>query len=449
MKKFLAITLAFAMVFSLAACGKEIKTSQTGYKLNETIYPNKVIYPNYKDFSNDKDYELALTKWENNNTDVTNLAYEIFENKSLEGFYYKTISEMLSDNENKNVVYSPINVFFAFAILAEVTDGETRNEILEVLDMNDITALRNTAKKLYKAYYVDDGIYTSLLSSSLWLNENIKFNRETIDNLALYYYANAYQGDMGDTNFNEEFKAWLNENTNNLLEKEVNELSPFDERDVLVIATSIYFKGNWDTKFTESYTKDNTFYTANGPVATTFMQKEGYMQYLENDKYTAISSTFNNGGKMWMVLPEIGTTVEELVENNTFVDYIFAEPYMDYNNVKYVEAKIPKFDVSSTVDLISKMKNMGINKVFSSGVADFSPLTNKLMLEVTNATHSARVKVDENGCEAAAFTVMDIKATALMPQEPIIFKADRPFLFMITDNYAGILFTGIVNNPNA
>lgn len=449
MKKFLAITLALAMVFSLAACGNKKEPAQTGYKINEPIYPVKVNYPNYKNFSNDNEYAAALSKWENNNVYLANLAYEILENKSLENFYYKTISEILSDNENKNIVYSPINVFFAFAILAEVTDGETRNEILDVLGMNDITALRNTAKKLYKAYYVDDGTYTSLLASSLWLNENIKFNRETIDNLALYYYATAYQGDMGDLNFNEEFKAWLNENTNNLLEKEVNELSPFDERDVLVIATSIYFKGNWDTKFSESFTKDNTFYTANGPISTTFMQKEGYMQYLENDKYTAISSTFNNGGKMWFILPEIDTTVEELVKSNAFVDYILREPYMSNNNVKYVEAKVPKFDISSTVDLIPKMKNMGISKVFSSGIADFSPLTNKLMLEVSSATHSARVKIDENGCEAAAFTVMDIKATAMMPQEPIIFKADRPFLFMITDNYAGILFTGIVNNPNA
>jgi serpin B len=61
----------------------------------------------------------------------------------------------------------------------------------------------------------------------------------------------------------------------------------------------------------------------------------------------------------------------------------------------------------------------------------------------------AFVAVDESGTEAAAATavVMERKGG---PREPAIFRADRPFLFLIRDRETGsILFLGRVSDPRS
>ena len=58
--------------------------------------------------------------------------------------------------------------------------------------------------------------------------------------------------------------------------------------------------------------------------------------------------------------------------------------------------------------------------------------------------------VNEEGTEAAAATGVVMKAMAARPgpEEPPMFRADHPFLFLIRDNQTGsILFLGRVANP--
>ncbi|MEM2276899.1 MAG: serpin family protein, partial [Thermoproteota archaeon] len=60
--------------------------------------------------------------------------------------------------------------------------------------------------------------------------------------------------------------------------------------------------------------------------------------------------------------------------------------------------------------------------------------------------HQAYVKVDEKGTEAAAATAVIIGITAV--PETKVFRADRPFLFIIQEKETGsILFMGRIVNP--
>ena len=86
--------------------------------------------------------------------------------------------------------------------------------------------------------------------------------------------------------------------------------------------------------------------------------------------------------------------------------------------------------------------------VQTPGAADFTPLTtaNQLPLALTEAKHAARVKIDEDGCEAAAYTILSVCETAAMPPEEIVeFTLDEPFLFAVTGADGLPLFVGIVN----
>jgi serpin B len=61
------------------------------------------------------------------------------------------------------------------------------------------------------------------------------------------------------------------------------------------------------------------------------------------------------------------------------------------------------------------------------------------------------VAVDEEGTEAAAATaVIMMRAAAVAPEEPVVFRADRPFLYLIRHRDTGaILFLGRMQDPRA
>ena len=83
--------------------------------------------------------------------------------------------------------------------------------------------------------------------------------------------------------------------------------------------------------------------------------------------------------------------------------------------------------------------------------ADFSPLTaDDADLALTQAAHAARVKIDEKGVEAAAYTILTVGETAAAEKpEEMDFVLDRPFLFAIVSPDGLPLFTGVVNDPTA
>ena len=168
---------------------------------------------------------------------------------------------------------------------------------------------------------------------------------------------------------------------------------------------------------------------------------------------------------MWFILPDEGYSVDQLLESGEAMEFLLADKYgaWDEEAKEYVGAwpgqkrliihlSVPKFDVSSDLDLIEGLKELGVTDVFDWQVSNFDPLEAGTddPLYVGKAQHAARVTVDEEGCEAAAYTVIMVPAGAAPPpDEEVDFTLDRPFLFAVTGDWSGLpLFTGVVNQPN-
>jgi len=64
--------------------------------------------------------------------------------------------------------------------------------------------------------------------------------------------------------------------------------------------------------------------------------------------------------------------------------------------------------------------------------------------------HKAFVEVNEEGTEAAAASAVVIARPDGLPPPPTVFRADRPFAFVIRDNKTGTaLFQGRYLGPPA
>ena len=78
--------------------------------------------------------------------------------------------------------------------------------------------------------------------------------------------------------------------------------------------------------------------------------------------------------------------------------------------------------------------------------ADFSGMTGRRDLAISEVYHKAFVALDEAGTEAAAATAV-VMVMGLPPEPRVEVRVDRPFLFLIRDRETGtILFLGRVLN---
>ena len=114
--------------------------------------------------------------------------------------------------------------------------------------------------------------------------------------------------------------------------------------------------------------------------------------------------------------------------------------------VGQVALTMPKFQFESEFSLGKTLAALGMPLAFTDD-ADFSGMTGRRDLYISEVVHKAFVAVDEAGTEAAAATAVIMKATA-MPAEPVQVTIDRPFIFIIRDIKTGtVLFVGRVVNP--
>lgn len=99
-----------------------------------------------------------------------------------------------SSPPGENSAYSPVNLYMALAMLADTCDGESRDQILDLLGADSIESLRTQAGQVWNANYCDDGALTSVLANSIWLSEDSAFNGGTLSGLARNYYASSFTG---------------------------------------------------------------------------------------------------------------------------------------------------------------------------------------------------------------------------------------------------------------
>lgn len=110
-----------------------------------------------------------------------------------------------------------------------------------------------------------------------------------------------------------------------------------------------------------------------------------------------------------------------------------------------VDLYLPKLKLEENYDLKSPLSSMGIRNAFDPGQADFTGMSVKKDLFISQVIHKAFLEVNEEGTEAAAATGI-LMMRSRVPK--IIFKADHPFLFFIRHNKSQtILFYGRFCSP--
>jgi serpin B len=203
---------------------------------------------------------------------------------------------------------------------------------------------------------------------------------------------------------------------------------------------AIYFKGTWAHQFRKDLTFRKGFNHAGETEEMTYcdmMQQTTKFAYTETDDVQALQMPYGNGSfAMTILLPKMveGKPSNRLPSVPTGDEWRLLNKQM---SLVKVDVKLPRFEINTDTDLIPIMQKLGMTKAFTLE-ADFQNFCNEPTF-ISLMKQSARIKVNEEGTEAAAVTTTGLQASSV----PILFQANHPFLYVISEQQTGtVLFIG-------
>lgn len=408
------------------------------YSIAKSVYPAQSAYPS--DFSVNRDQKMD--KWradrEIRDTAAENIPAE------TAAFFAQTTQQFLSSAQGENRIYSPANLYIGLAMLAQSTDGSTRAQVLDVLGADSAQQAAETAGNIWNAAYIDDGVATTILANSLWVDDSVQISRSAAQSLSQNFRASIFSGDMGSGGFAKALGAWISEQTNGVL----NGKAQFDENELCELVSTIYYKANWYDEFSASKNETLPFHAPNGDVNATFMYEyDSSGTYFYGDTFGAVKKGLKHGGTMTFILPDEDKSIDDVLADEDFADFVFSNDTYQKSKEMRVKLHVPKFDVTSELDLAQGLKALGVTEVFQEG--DFSPLLpNESDITLTGIKHTARVSMDEQGVTAAAVIRMPMAGAAAPPEDEIELYFDRPFIVVITSDSNVPLFVGAIYSIN-
>ncbi len=372
------------------------------------------------------------------------------------------------EDQSDNLVVSPYNATAALSMVAKGAVGETRDELAQALFATDgkglddaVAAYSKLNTEILKA---NAGQVTLTTANGVWTNKDLvtlrdAFAKDLKDTMGAEISAEDYANPATVDKINK----WASDNTNGLISKVLEELSPDD---AAVLASALHFKGEWTKKFDKALTEDKTFTQDGAAQATTptmhqDFKDEGGFRYQKGNGFEAISMTY---GEEKHTREEYKNPTMRLVLVRPTDDSLSARDFLAAQENGKIPAwldvygygdavgsvELPRMDIKQKFDLIPALRDMGIDKAFGGGSFDNMVEKGGEKLYVSKVSHDTVFKTDEVGSEAAAVTtaVMTLESVR-MPPEQVDIKFDRSFLFALQDvKTNAVLFIGAVNKPN-
>jgi len=334
---------------------------------------------------------------------------------------------------DKSKIISPLSITFALGMLNNAADGQTLKEINETLGFGEAGAdgINAFCQKMLRESNDLDAKTKALIANTIFVNEGLGYRLQEgfIDKANTYYDAQPQNRDFNDGETMDVINQWANDHTMGMIPKVLDEDS-FDPNVVSYLLNALYFKGMWSDPFDKDLTQNESF---GGGEEVPMMHKMGTdFQYTENDLYQAIRLPYGNGAyRMDIFLPREDKTVGEVLETLNGSNWQFKGSWEE------VDLKLPRFETETFQPLVDTMKDLGMPSAFTLA-AEFPWFCNTPVY-ISNMFQVAKIKLDEEGTEAAAVTVIQVGESD-MPEEPKRFHANHPFLYIISEQSTGAIF---------
>ena len=361
---------------------------------------------------------------------------------------FKFLQQLAQENK-KSFVCSPLSLQLALAMTANGAEGETLQEMLDVLGYGSegMAALNAYAKILIEQLPAVDLDVKLKMADALIATDKYQLNAGFRETLRTYYYAPAVTMSFDDPErVLAQVNEWARRNTEGLIDPMLKDMAP---NAVAYLMNALYFKARWqggDTHpmFDSRFTSAGDFYKADGSkTQVPFMSTGRHFPYADKGDYEVVALPYESGKFfMYILLPKKKDGLSAMIASlrNTSWNSLISS----LETGREVSLRMPKFETAGDFELSKALMAMGMTKAFDEVFAEFGGMFDGSRgLYINRVLQKAKIQVAEWGTEAAAVTVVEMAEKSSMPEHVVYFTADHPFVFVIGEQESGtILFEG-------
>ncbi len=359
--------------------------------------------------------------------------------ESSSEFSFRLFSELV---EEDNIFISPYSIHTALLLAYIGSDGETKKEMTEVLQVMGISEEEIKEKALGLKHYLE---YVSeetevSIANAFFLREDVPFLESYKKDGEDYFEAEI--GPLPKEG--KEVNEWVSDKTEGKIDELIDD-GPVPADVIAYLVNAIYFKGIWEVEFEKENTTERTFYGKEEAEVDMMENKDSYL-YGVSENMEAVTLEYKDGDYLFHAfMPRDLSDLYENLDREVFES-------MKPTNKGEITLRLPKFTMEEDLKLSNALQSIGMESAFDAAFADFSRMVDldKVYpnnVYISEVYHSSFIEVDEKGTEAAAATAVEVRLESA-PME-IVVEFNRPFFFVIEEAQTGaVLFMGQFTDPS-
>lgn len=358
-------------------------------------------------------------------------------------FSCKTAAALMKDSQG-NINYSPVSLYYSLALAAHGANGSTKNQLYTLLAApgQDLAKMPEECGSLYRLMYRADEVCRIKPSASLWLKDGSAISDAYRRTAEQQYYSDIFRLDLSDSGAADIMGQWISERA----PQTVSPTFTTAPEEAMRIISTMDLSNQWTFDFDRAGGTEGSFFLADGQQAVCgFMTDTRKCTYYRGKGFVRASLSQKDNSTVTFILPDRGISPQSLLSSDEAVHEMFGTVTESYGPVAW---KIPRFSISSSLELRPMLEGMGVTDAFSPGKADFSGITDARPY-VDHVLQVTRMDVNENGTGASGY--LDVPMLEGIPSDeiPVDMTLDRPFLYSVSGAPGVLLYMGMCMNPAA
>ena len=356
-------------------------------------------------------------------------------------FAFGLFQDITAYDESDIVFISPLSASIALSMTAAGAEGATQEEMLRTLgfgglSVKDLNACNRGIIDLLSSD--PEGVELNV-ANSLWVSDRFTLKSRYIRTAGSEYSARVSNLDFSDPASPSVINRWCAENTAGRIDKMIENIDPATQ---MYLLNALYFKGMWATPFDAANTRKDIFHGNRRDSEVEFMHRTASFPYYIGPEGALLELPYGEGSfVMDIFLPAEGVSAEEFASG---LDGEALSTLTGLLQSDRIKVTLPKFKAEYETSLNATLQRLGMRDAFTPS-ADFSGMSREPLM-ISEVRQKTFIEVNEEGSEAAAVTSVAVMRTSLAP-EPLEFRVDRPFVFLIRERTSGtVLFMGLVRN---
>ena len=356
--------------------------------------------------------------------------------------------QQLQQKDDPNQFFSTYSIHQALSMAMNGNEGDVLEEFIRMLRFEgmDLEEANDAAASLTEFLLELDPKVRLSIANAIWYKQEFEVNPTFEETVRNSYKAEVAGLDMANPQSVDVINNWIETNTEGLIKDMLDSISPFA---AMYLVNAIYFKADWKYQFKAANTEKAPFHvTPEQEVEVDMMRMDEAvgLRYYSSGELEYLEIPYSTGYYTMGVIT--GSDLNVKSENFTFEDL---ELWKDQAREANFILEMPKFKMRYKMENMREdLKALGLEKPFIASPNNFTKLfTNPTEpMFISRVIHDALIEVDEKGSEAAAATIVEVEFTSVGPNQPRVFRLDRPFVFFIQESHSGaILFMGKLGNP--